>query len=101
MRPGGGVTLENYISVLGDAYYWKALLNTLLISFWVTMVCFLFGYTLAYYTVFHVSLRMGAAPDLCATRDAAVYQQHRAGVWLDHHPRTARHRKFEPASRSV
>jgi putative spermidine/putrescine transport system permease protein len=54
MRPGGGLTLENYISVLNDAYYWKALLNTLLISLWVTMACFLFGYTLAYYTVYHV-----------------------------------------------
>jgi putative spermidine/putrescine transport system permease protein len=53
-RPGGGATLSNYISVLGDAYYWGALLNTLVISFWVTSVCFLLGYPLAYFTVFHV-----------------------------------------------
>ena len=53
-RPGGGATLSNYISVLGDAYYWGALLNTLVISFWVTGVCFLLGYPLAYFTVFHV-----------------------------------------------
>jgi putative spermidine/putrescine transport system permease protein len=54
MRPDGGVTLANYISVLGDGYYWKALLNTLLISLWVTGVCFLLGYPLAYFIVFHV-----------------------------------------------
>jgi putative spermidine/putrescine transport system permease protein len=53
-RPGGGATLANYISVLGDAYYWGALLNTLVISFWVTSVCFLLGYPLAYFIVFHV-----------------------------------------------
>jgi putative spermidine/putrescine transport system permease protein len=53
-RPDGGLTLANYTSVLSDTYYWKALLNTLLISLWVTIVCFLFGYALAYYTIFHV-----------------------------------------------
>jgi putative spermidine/putrescine transport system permease protein len=54
MRPGGGATLANYSSVLSDAYYWRALLNTLLISLWVTVVCFLLGYPLAYFIVFHV-----------------------------------------------
>jgi len=54
MRPGGGVTLANYASVLSDAYYWRALLNTLLISLWVTLVCFVLGYPLAYFIVFHV-----------------------------------------------
>jgi len=54
MQPGGGVTLANYTSVLSDAYYWGALLNTLLISLWVTLVCFLLGYPLAYFIVFHV-----------------------------------------------
>jgi putative spermidine/putrescine transport system permease protein len=53
-RPGGGATLANYTSVLSDAYYWGALLNTLVISFWVTSVCFLLGYPLAYFIVFHV-----------------------------------------------
>ena len=53
-RPEGGMTLANYIAVLSDGYYWKALLNTLLISFWVTVVCFVLGYPLAYFTVFHV-----------------------------------------------
>jgi putative spermidine/putrescine transport system permease protein len=52
--PDGGMTLANYITVLSDGYYWKALLNTLLISFWVTVVCFMLGYPLAYFTVFHV-----------------------------------------------
>jgi putative spermidine/putrescine transport system permease protein len=54
MRPDGGVTLSNYIAVLGDGYYWKALINTLLISLWVTVVSFLLGYPLAYFLVFHV-----------------------------------------------
>src|SRR5215831_17311532 len=40
MRPEGGVTLSNYISVLSDSYYWNALINTLLISLWVTVVSF-------------------------------------------------------------
>jgi putative spermidine/putrescine transport system permease protein len=53
-RPDGGVTLSNYVAVLTDGYYWKALLNTLLISFWVTVVCFVLGYPLAYFIVFHV-----------------------------------------------
>jgi putative spermidine/putrescine transport system permease protein len=53
-RPGEGLTLANYTSVLGDTYYWKALFNTLLISFWVTVVCFMSGYPLAYHTIFHV-----------------------------------------------
>jgi putative spermidine/putrescine transport system permease protein len=55
-RPDGGATLANYLTVLGDAYYWKALLNTLLISVWVTVVCFLLGYPLAYFIVFHVRM---------------------------------------------
>lgn len=53
-RQDGGMTLANYIAVLSDGYYWKALLNTLLISVWVTAVCFVLGYPLAYFTVFHV-----------------------------------------------
>lgn len=53
-RPDGGMTLANYVAVLTDGYYWKALLNTLLISFWVTVVCFVLGYPLAYFIVFHV-----------------------------------------------
>jgi putative spermidine/putrescine transport system permease protein len=53
-RPNGGMTLASYIAVLSDGYYWSALLNTLLISFWVTVVCFVLGYPLAYFTVFHV-----------------------------------------------
>jgi putative spermidine/putrescine transport system permease protein len=54
MRPGGGVTLANYASVLSDTYYWKALLNTLLISLWVTAICILLGYPLAFFMIFHV-----------------------------------------------
>lgn len=54
LHSGGGLTLANYTSVLGDTYYWGALFNTLLISFWVTAVSFLLGYPLAYFIVFHV-----------------------------------------------
>ena len=88
------MTLANYIAVLSDGYYWKALLNTLLISFWVTVVCFVLGYPLAYFTVFHVPVRVGAPRDLCPASDAAVHQQHRAGLRLDRHPRAARNRQF-------
>lgn len=54
MRPDGAWTLANYVAVLSDAYYWGALLNTFLIAFWVSVVCFLLGYPLAYYIIFHV-----------------------------------------------
>lgn len=53
-RQDGGATLANYAAVLTDAYYWRALFNTLLISLCVTVVCFLLGYPLAYFIVFHV-----------------------------------------------
>lgn len=54
MRPDGTVTIANYVSVLSDAYYWEALLNTFYIALAVTVVCFVLGYPLAYYTTFHV-----------------------------------------------
>jgi putative spermidine/putrescine transport system permease protein len=52
--PTGGWTLDNYGAVLGDAYYWKALFSTILISLLVTLFCFITGYPLAYFTIFHV-----------------------------------------------
>lgn len=53
-RPEGGWSLASYWAVLGDGYYWHALLNTLLISLWVALACFVLGYPLAYFTTFHV-----------------------------------------------
>jgi putative spermidine/putrescine transport system permease protein len=50
----GAPTAQHYVSVLGDAYYWKALANTLLISLYVTAFCFLAGYPIAYYLIFHL-----------------------------------------------
>jgi putative spermidine/putrescine transport system permease protein len=49
-----GWTLDNYADVLADAYYWKALVDTLLISLLVTLVTFLAGYPLAYFMIFHL-----------------------------------------------
>jgi putative spermidine/putrescine transport system permease protein len=50
----GAPTAQHYVSVLSDAYYWKALANTLLISLYVTAFCFVAGYPIAYYLIFHL-----------------------------------------------
>jgi putative spermidine/putrescine transport system permease protein len=50
----GAPTAQHYVSVLSDAYYWKALANTLLISLYVTVFCFVAGYPIAYYLIFHL-----------------------------------------------
>ena len=47
-------TAQHYVSVLTDSYYWKALANTLLISLYVTAFCFIAGYPIAYYLIFHL-----------------------------------------------
>jgi len=49
-----GMTFDNYANVLADAYYWKALFDTLLISLLVTLVSFFAGYPLAYFMIFHL-----------------------------------------------
>ena len=53
-HPQRGWSLATYVAVLGDAYYWRALGNTLLISLWVAVVCFVLGYPIAYWTTFRV-----------------------------------------------
>jgi putative spermidine/putrescine transport system permease protein len=50
----GAATAANYANVLTDAYYWKALASTLLISLYVTAFCFVAGYPVAYYLIFHL-----------------------------------------------
>ena len=50
----GAPTAQHYVSVLADSYYWKALANTLLISLYVTAFCFIAGYPIAYYLIFHL-----------------------------------------------
>ena len=50
----GAPTAQHYVSVLSDSYYWKALANTLLISLYVTAFCFIAGYPIAYYLIFHL-----------------------------------------------
>jgi len=50
----GAPTAQHYVSVLTDSYYWKALANTLLISLYVTAFCFIAGYPIAYYLIFHL-----------------------------------------------
>jgi putative spermidine/putrescine transport system permease protein len=48
------LTTHNYTDVLADTYYWSAIANTFLISLYVTAFCFVAGYPLAYYLIFHV-----------------------------------------------
>jgi putative spermidine/putrescine transport system permease protein len=50
----GAPTAQHYVSVLADSYYWKALANTLLVSLYVTAFCFIAGYPIAYYLIFHL-----------------------------------------------
>ena len=50
----GSLTAQNYTDVLADTYYWSAIANTFLISLYVTAFCFVAGYPLAYYLIFHV-----------------------------------------------
>jgi putative spermidine/putrescine transport system permease protein len=50
----GSLTIANYANVLSDSYYWSAIANTFLISFYVTAFCVLAGYPLAYFLIFHV-----------------------------------------------
>jgi putative spermidine/putrescine transport system permease protein len=50
----GALTAQHYSTVLADAYYWKALANTLLISLYVTLFTFGAGYPIAYYLTFHL-----------------------------------------------
>ena len=50
----GAPTAQHYVMVLTDSYYWKALANTLLISLYVTAFCFIAGYPIAYYLIFHL-----------------------------------------------
>jgi putative spermidine/putrescine transport system permease protein len=50
----GALIAQNYTSILTDVYYWKALANTLLISLYVTAFCFVAGYPIAYYLIFHL-----------------------------------------------
>ncbi len=52
-------TLKNYRQLIGDAVYAHALLNTLEISFWVTVVALALGYPLAYLMT-TVSVRLRA-----------------------------------------
>ncbi len=42
-------TLANYDKIFGELYYWRALWNTLYLSFLSTIITFIIGYPLAYY----------------------------------------------------
>ena len=50
----GGASLGNYAKIFGDTYYGETLLLTFKLSLWVTLLCFLVGYPLAYYVVRNV-----------------------------------------------
>jgi putative spermidine/putrescine transport system permease protein len=55
----GGVafSLANYRKIVGESYYWETLLLTFKLSLWVTLVCILIGYPLAYYIIRKVRSR--------------------------------------------
>jgi putative spermidine/putrescine transport system permease protein len=53
----GGWTLIQFSKILADSYYWGILWITLRIALWVTAMCFIFGYALAYYLVFYLRSR--------------------------------------------
>ena len=50
----GEWSLANYIRFATDLYYWDALLVTLQISLWVTLITFLVGYPLAYFITYGI-----------------------------------------------
>lgn len=53
----GGWSLANYIRIVSDPYYVKALWTTLSIALWVTVITILLGYPLAYFMAFRVRNR--------------------------------------------
>lgn len=50
----GGASLANYAKIFGETYYGETLLFTFRLSLWVTVVCFVVGYPLAYHVVRNV-----------------------------------------------
>lgn len=55
--PEGGWGVANYVRLVTDPYYLKALVTTLSIASWVTLITFLLGYPLAYFMAFRVRNR--------------------------------------------
>ncbi|WP_138933807.1 ABC transporter permease [Roseovarius arcticus] len=56
-NPDGDWSAANYIRVVSDPYYLKALWTTISIALWVTVITFLLGYPLAYFMAFRVRNR--------------------------------------------
>src|ERR1039458_1545475 len=54
----GALTGAHYLKLATDGYYWSILLETFKMAFWITMVTFVLGYSLAYYLTFHVKSRL-------------------------------------------
>ncbi|SHM79249.1 putative spermidine/putrescine transport system permease protein [Roseovarius litoreus] len=55
--PDGGLSMSNYVRLVTDPYYLKAMGTTLSIAGWVTLITLLLGYPLAYFMVFRVRKR--------------------------------------------
>ncbi|WP_343082467.1 ABC transporter permease [Ostreiculturibacter nitratireducens] len=55
--PDGGWSLANYVRLITDPYYLKALWTTLTIALWVTVITMLLGYPLAYFMAFRIRNR--------------------------------------------
>ncbi|MGE0749772.1 MAG: ABC transporter permease [Variibacter sp.] len=54
---GTTLTTANYTRIIGDAYYWKILWQTMEVSLWSTLFCVVFGFPVAYHIHFHVRSR--------------------------------------------
>lgn len=55
--PNGNVSLANYVTLVTDPYYLRALTTTLSISMWVTLITFLAGYPLGYFISYRIKGR--------------------------------------------
>ena len=54
----GDWTLANYAKAISDFYYWDTLILTFKLSLYVTLICLVIGYPLAYYMIYSLTNRL-------------------------------------------
>ena len=54
----GDWTLANYAKAISDFYYWDTLILTFKLSLYVTLICLVIGYPLAYYMIYCLTNRL-------------------------------------------
>jgi len=54
----GDWTLANYAKAISDLYYWDTLILTFKLSLYVTLICLVIGYPLAYYMIYSLKSRL-------------------------------------------